>query len=359
MNTPMDDIRDHNPTSADLPAYSAPAPQRRWVGWVIACGILLLAVLAAGLACWQTLTRPAHLTEPQTVIIMPRTSFRRVATSLQQRKLIPSALTLRAYGRLTGKGAKLKIGEYEITNGMTPIAIVDLLISGRAKAYWVTVPEGKWVSEIGGFLAPRWPDAARSFAAAAGDLAHWKREMPFLEGDSLEGYLFPDTYLFNKTASARDMIDAMLKACQSKCWAAYQASPPADGRSFREVLILASLVEAEAKVPDERPVIAGVYCNRLRQGMKLECDATILYAKGERLRRVLYRDLEVNSPYNTYQRAGLPPGPIGNPGLSSFQAALHPSEVPYLYYVARGDGTHVFSRTFDEHQRAIREIRGK
>ncbi|OPZ87349.1 MAG: putative aminodeoxychorismate lyase [bacterium ADurb.Bin429] len=337
-----------------------PQPRRRY--WRVLLIVTLAVLLALGGAAgyvYRMLTIPVQMGEPQTVDILPRTTFRHVATRLQQRGLIPNAFIFRLYGRATGKAAQLKVGEYEVTTGMRPVDILDLLISGRTKAYWVTIPEGKWVSETGPFLSEHWPEAAADFPALTRDVTRWKAAFSFIEGPTLEGYLFPDTYKFSKAATGEQILTRMLATFRERCVAVYHARSPADGRSFHEVLVLASLVEAEAKVAAERPRIAGVYLNRLRRGMKLECDATVLYAKGERLKRVLYRDLEVNSPYNTYRFPGLPPGPICNPGYSAFEAAMHPEIHGYLYYVAKGDGSHVFTHTFAEHQAAIRAIRGK
>jgi UPF0755 protein len=350
-----------DPHQEPLPEPLAPvAPSRRGGRILLVIALLLVLSLAgaAGYGYWA-LYRPVTLPAMETVNILPKTSFRYAAAKLQQRGLIPNALAFRLYGRFTGKAAQLKVGEYEVTNGMRPVDILDLLISGRTKAYWVTIPEGKWVSETGPYLAAYWPDAARAFPVLTRDPARWKATFSFIEGPSLEGYLFPDTYKFSKGATGEQIITRMLATFRERCWQRYQTEPPADGRSFHAVLVLASLVEAEAKVASERPRIAGVYLNRLRRGMKLECDATVLYAKGARLKRVLYRDLEVNSPYNTYRFPGLPPGPICNPGASAFEAALHPDQHGYLYYVARGDGSHIFSTTYAAHQAAIRAIRGK
>ncbi len=336
---------------------------KRYRYWLSAAILLLLIVGGLGSYIHHCLYQPVKLKEPASVIIMPRATFNYVAGKLQQRGLIPNALVFKLYARLSGKAGKLHAGEYDVTNGQTPLDIMKMLASGRVKAYWVTVPEGKWSSEVAQLLANRMPgntDFATEFAAEAGDMAYWRTRAKFpLEGKSLEGYLFPDTYLFAKGVNARQVIENMLDAFQKKCYRAYRQEPPADGRSLYQVLTLASLVEAEAKKPEERPIIAGVYMNRLRLGMKLQCDATVLYAHQQRLKRVWDKDTTLDSPYNTYQYAGLPAGPICNPGLASFEAALHPVTVDYLFYVARGDGTHIFSRTSAEHEAAVKLVHGK
>lgn len=340
-------------------AVPAPSRNRRLIiGLLIA--VLALLLLGGGVAIYaqNALFRPVTLAAPQTVEIRPRATLGFVAARLQQRGLIPSAFALRVYARLTGQANQLKVGEYEVTGTPRPVDILILLNSGRAKFFVLTVPEGKWASEVPAFVREHWPDAASALPPLLNDTARWRGVAPIPpQATSLEGFLFPDSYRFVAGVPAEKICAAMLTRFNQTCGAAYQKHPPTDGRSLYEVLILASLVEAEAKVPAERPIIAGVYMNRLRIGMPLQCDATVLYAKQQRLTRVLFRDLEVASPYNTYPntryRDGLPPGPICNPGLSCFEAALHPAKTDYLYYRTRGaDGSHVFSRTMAEHEAA-------
>ena len=339
---------------------AAPAAPKRSQAWRWALGISLVVLVGAWIVSWQVnrlLFRPRAFPKPRTIIVPRNTTLGKIAPRLQERGFIPSAFALRVYARLTHKANRLKAGEYEVSGKISPVALLDLLNSGRVRAFWVTIPEGKWKSEISTYLAPHWPNAAREFPAFVQQPDRWRDRFPFLEGKTLEGYLFPDTYLVGKGASAEQIITTMLKAFDANCWKAYQADPPRDGRTFYQVLILASLVEAEAKVAAERPTIAGVYINRLKKGMLLQCDASVLYAHGLRLSRVLNRDLTIDSPYNTYVHPGLPVGPICNPGADSFKAALHPKDVPFLYYVTKGDGsgTHSFSTTLAEHEAARRK----
>ncbi len=333
-----------------------PAPRRRAL-WLIPA-VLVLCLAGVALRIWGQLHTPLHLAEPVIIQIRHNSKLATVAQSLQERGLVPNALAFRLYARLTHRAGKLKVGDYAVKDGMTPVGILTLLNSGRAVAFPLTIPEGKWLSEYPAFIGERWPDAAHGFRALAAKSARYAAHAPFVEGDSLEGYLFPNTYSFATGAGADEMIRAMLKGFHDTLEAEYHAHPPADGRSLRQVLILASLVEAEAKVEADRPQIAGVLMNRLAHGIKLQCDATVLYAHHTRLKRVLFKDLEIDSPYNTYKYAGLPPGPICSPGLASFRAALAPDAVPYYYYVAKSDGSHIFSVTADEHAAAIRTARG-
>jgi len=346
-----DEERDKN----DIPAL----PRRARVGRLL-LGIGLVLLAGAGLFAWQAnrlLFQPASFGKPQPVIVPRNARLRQVAERLREGGLIPSAFALRAYARLTKKDNLLKAGEYEVAGKMSPAQILDLLNSGRVKSYWVTVPEGKWASEVSAFFAPRWPAAVAEFDVLIGQPDRWRGRFPFIEGNTLEGFLFPDTYLMSKGAGAEQIVTTMLKGFAERCWKAYRENPPPDGRSFYDVLILASLVESEARVPAERATIAGVYMNRLRAGIKLQCDATVLYAHRRRLKRVLYRDLAIKSPYNTYEIYGLPVGPICNPGAESFKAALRPADVPYIWYVAKNDGSggHVFARTEAEFLTAKRK----
>lgn len=347
------------PGRRDPMAISPPGPEppKRIRPWHWVLGITLALLAGTGIFGWQVnrlLFRPITFTEPRTVIVARHATLRKLAPRLQQEGIIPSAFALRVYAKLQRKDNKLKAGEYQVSGSMSPVQILDLLNSGRVISFWVTIPEGKWATEIGNYLTKDWPNAAREFPAFVAQPERWRTQFPFIEGKTLEGYLFPDTYLVSKGAGAERIITTMLQAFAERCWKVYQANPPKDGRTLYEVLILASLVEAEAKVPAERPIIAGVYMNRLKNGMKLQCDASVLYAHQMRLTRVLFRDLEIDSPYNTYKYPGLPAGPICNPGADSFKAALHPADVPYLYYVAKNDGSgeHIFSRTAAEHNAA-------
>jgi len=342
-----------SPIPENTPAIS----RRLLLAW---CALILVGLLLIGDGyLYWALYRKRNFTPSVTVEIRANTSFRYLAKSLQQRGIIPNAWIFRLYARVTHRTPKLKIGEYEIAGVQRPVDILALLNSGMVKSYWLTVPEGKWACEVEQIIAAQWPQAADGFLDMIAQPDTWRGKVSVpLAGNTLEGYLFPDTYKFAKGVTARQIVLAMLHRFQETCYADYRAHPPADGRSIYDVLTLASLVEAEAKVPEERPIIAGVYMNRLRAHMLLQCDATILYAHQQRLSRVWDKDLKIDSPYNTYLHPGLPVGPIDNPGRASFQAALHPTAVPYYYYVARGDGTHIFSRTLAEHETAIHQIRG-
>jgi UPF0755 protein len=174
---------------------------------------------------------------------------------------------------------------------------------------------------------------------------------------TLEGYLFPATYTFAEGTTPRAAVAQMVARFESAWKPEWNERLQALAMSRHDAMTLASIVEEEARRPEERPVIAAVYLNRLRKGMRLQADPTVQYLLPRHTARVLYRDLEIDSPYNTYRRAGLPPGPIGSPGAPSIEATLHPANVPYLFFVAHPDGHHEFRTTFAEHARAIQEVR--
>lgn len=322
-----------------------------------------VALLVAGVAlvaffAWS-LWAPAGQQEVACLVTVPRgDSVGEVAGELGDLGLIrsPAAFQLAAYA--TGKWRRLQAGVYELTPRMSTLEILDALCRGRLKASrLVIIPEGYTIAQIARQLDRAGALAAEEFTAVAesGGIAV-DPGFPLPKG-SLEGYLFPDTYRIDLSESAQEVAAQMLRRFREVVWQGllHGKAPPG---GLHQTIILASLVEAEAKHDRERPVIAGVLANRLRRGMRLECDATIQYALGEdRKARLTHQDLQVDSEYNTYRHESLPPGPICSPGLPSIKAAMDPAQVPYLYYVARPDGTHLFSTTYAEHQAAIARAR--
>ena len=244
--------------------------------------------------------------------------------------------------------------------GLLPIVleedeVVDALVSGRGLVRVVTVVEGWELRQIAPQLARSLGVPRDSVDAAVRDTALRARlDVPT---PTLEGYLFPATYTFPDGTTARDAVRQMVARFERAWRPEWDARLQALALRRHDALTLASIVEREAVRPEERPVIAAVYYNRLRKGMRLEADPTIQYALGRHTARVLYRDLDVDSPYNTYRRTGLPPGPIGAPGAPSIAAAVAPANVPYLYFVAMPDGHHEFRTTYAEHLVAVREAR--
>ncbi len=292
--------------------------------------------------------------------IEPGQTVRAVARNLRAEGVVRRSWAFLAGYRLFHAGRTLKAGEYEIA---VPIAARDLLnklLEGKVFLHPITVPEGLTAAEIDDvFRAGAFPMAG-SFAEAVrdpGPVASWDARAP-----DLEGYLFPDTYRFAKATPA-SVVAATMAARFGKAFGGAEARRAAELRmTVREVVTLASLIEKETAVPEERPLVSAVFHNRLRIGMKLDCDPTVIYAlkkDGLWRGRLLLKDLKYPSPYNTYVSPGLPPGPICSPGEGSLRAALRPAAGEYLYFVADADGRHTFSRSYREHLAAVRRYRAK
>jgi UPF0755 protein len=292
---------------------------------------------------------------PTRVIIPRGASFSQATDSLAKAKLVGWPKVFRMYGRMTGGDRNIKPGTYLLKPGTPWSDIVSALNGGHGLVNTITIPEGWDLSQITPQLARTLKVPADSVRAAMRDTALLARlDIP---NPTLEGYVFPDTYAFPLGTTARQAVREMVFSFERR-WKPDWDSSLTDLKINRNDLVtMASIVEREARVPEERPVIAAVYYNRLRRGMLLQADPTIQYALGHHVGRVLYKDLAVRSPYNTYINKGLPPGPIASPGVASLAAAAHPASVPYLYFVASRDGHHEFRTTLEEHTTAIRQVR--
>jgi peptidoglycan lytic transglycosylase G len=291
-----------------------------------------------------------------TRVIVPRgATFAQAADSLSSKGLLGSPRMFRLYGRLTGGDRNIKPGTYLLKHGTPWKDIISALNGGHGLVNTITIPEGYTLSQITPLLARTLKVPAESVQAAVRDTALLARlDIP---NPTLEGYVFPDTYAFPIGTTARQAVREMVYSFERR-WRPEWDSSLVDLRINRNDLVtMASIVEREARLPEERPVIAAVYYNRLRKGMLLQADPTIQYALGHHVGRVLYKDLAVASPYNTYVNKGLPPGPVASPGTASLAAAANPANVPYLYFVASADGHHEFRMTLEQHTSAIRQVR--
>jgi UPF0755 protein len=259
--------------------------------------------------------------------------------------------------RVARRGERqLKAGEYRFERAASPLDVVARLMRGDVYLQAVTFPEGLTVREMAALFESQGLGAAKAFSDAAGQ-ADLVRAFDDRARD-LEGYLFPDTYRVPRKTTAPDLVKQMVARFTQVFGAEQREAAKASGTTVREIVTLASLVEKETAVPDERPIVAAVYRNRLRIGMGLQCDPTVIYAlqrAGRFTGNLTRADLAFDSPYNTYRRAGLPPGPIASPGKASLEAALAPADVPYLYFVSRNDGSHAFATTLSEHNRNVQQ----
>jgi UPF0755 protein len=311
--------------------------------------ISLCLVLAVG-ACGGVTT------EEKRVMIPPGSSFRAAADSLASAHVISSPHLFRIYAKLTHQDRAIKPGTYVLPAGSSWGSTLDALTHGRGLVHTVTIPEGWEASEIAPALSRALDISADSVADALRDSALRAEVNAPDDAETLEGYLFPDTYTFPDGTSAHDAVAAMVHEFEHAWKPEWNAKLDSLGLTRYEAVTLASIVEKEARVADERPIIAAVYLNRLERKMPLQADPTVQYALGHHVERVHYKDLGIDSPYNTYKHPGLPPGPIASPGVASLYAVVAPAQVPYLYFVARPDGHHEFTETFSEHKEAKRSI---
>lgn len=322
---------------------------------------LLLAILAAAslTAAWQQFNRYLDapiggLAEPRTVVIEPGSSLTRVVYQLAEEGLLRHPRWLLYALRLTGQPALLA-GEYELPADASPREVLRAMSEGRVKSYQVTLLEGWTVRQA---LTHLQEQASLRRQLDGTDFADLLVQLGVeSEHANPEGLFFPDTYHYERGMSDRDVMLGAYRKMQetlARLWPERVDGLPL--QSPYEALVLASIVEKETAVDSERELIAGVFIGRLRKGMRLQTDPTVIYAMGDSYSgNISRRDLAIDSPYNTYRVAGLPPTPIALPSLRSLQATLHPADTDKLYFVAKGDGSHYFSVTLEEHERAVRE----
>jgi UPF0755 protein len=293
----------------------------------------------------------------QFVDIPPGTSTAEIGRRLAEAGVVPDQFTFRAAVWWTGAGSRLKAGEYRFDRALTPVGVIEKLERGDVFTRRITFPEGLTIAEMAALYETRGFGVAADFVSAANDVTAIRAIDP--SATDLEGYLFPDTYAIARTASPAALVSMMVERFKAAYNEALAGRGPEGMPGVRETVTLASLVEKETGSVDERTTVAAVYRNRLRIGMAMQADPTVVYALAKvgrydgNLRR---EDLAFNSPYNTYRYPGLPPGPIAAPGLAALRAALAPADVPFLYFVSRNDGTHVFARTLAEHNRNVQRF---
>ncbi|MEO7193198.1 MAG: endolytic transglycosylase MltG, partial [Vicinamibacterales bacterium] len=308
--------------------------------------VLLIIAAAAGVWARSRLHAPFRgFTEPEVFVDLPSgTSVQGIASRLADAGVVPDALTFRIAARLAGDERHLQAGEYRFAEPLSPLDVVNRLARGDVYARPVTFREGLNIKETAEVFAAAEVGPAAEFERAARDAE--LIEVLDHDAPNLEGYLFPATYALPRRLGAREAVQQMVTHFTEVFDAGMRESAAAAGLTVRQAVTLASIVEKETAAPEERPIVAAVYRNRLRIGMPLQCDPTVIYAmiKAGRWHGNLTRqDLQMDSPYNTYRYPGLPPGPIASPGRASLDAAVHPAAVPYLYFVSRNDGTHVFA----------------
>ena len=300
----------------------------------------------------RALGLPVQQTAIHQVVEIPEgASFKEAANLLARKGLIRSPFWFRLLGKFQDVERKIKPGEYDLHTAMRPIEILNQLVSGRVIQYSVTIQEGFTARQVGRALG-------EAGIAKEADVARLVADPAFIkslgiEAKTLEGYLYPDTYYFPKRTKAEDVVKAMVHHLRQVYTPEMRERSEVLRMTEVQVLTLASIIEKETGQDAERPLVSAVFHNRLRRGLPLQSDPTVIYGIPNFNGNLTRADLARRTPFNTYRIAKLPPGPIANPGVKSIQAALNPAPVKYLYFVSKNDGTHQFSATIQEHNRAV------
>jgi UPF0755 protein len=323
--------------------------------FVVVIGIAAAAAASFGFA---RVYEPyqGYSTGEQFVEIAPGSGPATIGQRLVDAGVVRDPLTFRGALWLSGRARELKAGEYRFDRPMNAMEVVDKLVRGEVYRRLVTFREGLAIREMAAVYEQAGLGTAADFEKAAQDASVIRDVDP--KAPNLEGYLFPDTYSLARVTPAPVLIRQMVGSFKKVYDDRLRDAASAQGLTIREVVTLASLVEKETAVPEERPVVAAVYLNRLKKGMPMQADPTVIYAMqqaGKYDGNIRKADLQLESPYNTYRYPGLPPGPIASPGQAALEAAVRPAQADYLYFVSRNDGSHVFARTLDEHNRNVHE----
>jgi UPF0755 protein len=344
---------------------------------IVPAVVVALAVATIGIVAWtmslvpSTILSseptdalgPAPATGVATVTIEDGVGARKIAEDLQDAGVIQSARLFRVLVAFMGIENELVAGDYEFDKGMTTLAVIDRIHGGVTAPLMVTIPEGLRVEEMAKLLEEKGVLSKNDFLSALKE-DYSESFLPENAGDSnLQGYLFPATYGFSRSTSGHQAVQQMLDAFDKQVMAEVQPQLATTGLTLNQVITLASIVEREAVKPEERPLIASVFLNRMKVGVALQADPTVQFALANDPQNVAkygywkqelsLADLEVDSPYNTYKNADLPPGPIACPGLDSIRAVLRPARTNYFFFVAKDDGSHVFAETLEEHLRNV------
>jgi UPF0755 protein len=322
---------------------------------VIAAGALLALLLIGGGAMYLSLRSVSDGSRHTDFAVKAGANLANVSARLAEANLINSEMFFKLYMRITGKAGRIKFGVYDLNDGMSAAKIAQAITSGKTKTISITIAEGLHNRQIADLFVEKKFFASRDeflqFAAKKTILDKYK-----IPAQSTEGYLFPDTYFLPQGYPKDKIIEHMIEHFFEK--AKEVKNFPTEPGKIHETVILASIVEREAKLKEERPLIAAVFHNRLRDSEPLESCATVQYLFEKPKARLFYKDLEVESPYNTYKVRGLPPGPIGSPGIAAINATVNPEKTDYKFFVLKGDDAHHFSKDFKEHNAAKKKYIG-
>lgn len=341
---------DEGERNRQLTVPESPLTSRR--GLLVAGGLLLLAALfvLGYLAVFLWTPYRGHSSVAEIEVRRGHT-FEAVARELGEKGVVSDPRLLVLWARLRGLDTQVHRGVYRFEEPVSPRSVLDVLVRGRTVFHKVTVPEGFTVRQIGGLLQRTGLATAARFAEAVSDPAL----LASLEVDGMEGYLFPTTYHFRARATEQEMVKTMFAQFTDMVTPDMLGRARELGLDRHELVTLASIIEKEASDPGELPLVSAVFHNRLRRGMRLQSDPTVIYGLDDFNGNLTAKHLRTPGPYNTYTIKGLPPGPIANPGLAAMQAALSPADVDYLYFVSRNDGSHHFSKNLREHNAAVRK----
>jgi peptidoglycan lytic transglycosylase G len=325
----------------------------------LAIWILVIVLMVAGFAGWRIVLAEMSPFKgydgPEHFVEIPEGSGpTSIGRRLADAGVIRDRLGFRFEILRSGLGRRLQAGEYRFDRPMTVKEVVDKIARGDVYLVPVTFREGLTMREMAQLFESKGLGSAKEFSTQASDVKLIRNLDPAAK--DLEGYLFPDTYAMTRHTTAAQLVPRMVEGFEKALTPETLSAADGRGLSVRELVTLASIVEKETGKPEERPLVAAVYSNRLKIGMALQCDPTVIYAleRANRYNGNLTREnMQIDSPYNTYRYPGLPPGPIANPGRASLDAAARPADVPYLYFVARGDGSHAFAATLEEHNRNV------
>jgi UPF0755 protein len=325
--------------------------------WHVVLVLIFLCLGSVIYSLTQPVTSPAG--EEFVITVKSGMAANEIGELLYQQGAIKSVFMFHIIAKMQGMANSLQAGEYVLNKNMTVQQIVSMLAKGETVHQQITIPEGYTVEQIAKLIQEKQLGSATKFKTLAQNAVPYS----YMVNDNpnvvykAEGYIFPNTYQFTKNTTEEQLLNMMISQFDKQFNESMRNRAKEMGLSIKDVIILASLVEKEALLADDRPVIAGVFLNRLKQGMPLQSCATIQYILGYPKAELSVEDTEISSPYNTYQHMGLPPGPIANPGIASINAVLYPKETNFVYFVADKQGAHHFSKTYEEHLLAIEQVR--
>ena len=327
-------------------------PSSRWAKFSILC-FVGAAIVVGACALWFSSFLSQSVTPPQaqTIQIKPGTSFTQVARNLEQAGIVSDSRRFILLARWQDATAHIHAGEYLFDTAASPRDVLDRLISGDVRKLQMTIPEGFNLAEIAARIEANEIGKPDAFLALARDAELLKTLA--IDAASLEGYLFPETYTYTSDTTLRELLTSMVNQFRERLTPELVAAGKERGLDPHQLVTLASIVQKEAGNVAEMPLIAAVFHNRLKRGIPLQADPTVIYGVKDFDGNLTRRHLQEETPYNTYRRRGLPPGPIASPGYEALYAAAFPADVKYLYFVSKGDGSHVFNATLKEHNRAV------